>query len=190
MRFFKIFKSHPFLWMILGICIVSLLSVFPAKKSSIFFDIINGNAVSFELLSSDFSDQTPISVYDTDKASLVTMGMDEYLFGVVAAEMPASFDSEALKAQAVASRTFLVHRLSKKSGCSSHPGADICTSSAHCQAFCSVSDLREKWGELFNSYFDKIKTAIHETTREILEASVDKPHLVLEDASEILAAIK
>ena len=66
--------------------------------------------------------------------SLTKMPMEEYLVGVVAAEMPASFEMEALKAQAVAARTYTQYK-KDHSGCTAHAGADICCESSHCQAY-------------------------------------------------------
>jgi len=65
------------------------------------------------------------------------MDLEEYLLGVVAAEMPAYFEMEALKAQAVAARIYAYGRLIKEYGSSGgHPGgADICTNPGHCQAW-------------------------------------------------------
>ena len=61
------------------------------------------------------------------------MDMNQYLWGVVAAEMPASFEEEALKAQACAARTYTV--VCQNSGSGKHPGADICADSTCCQAY-------------------------------------------------------
>ena len=59
------------------------------------------------------------------------MDMNQYLWGVVAAEMPASFEEEALKAQAVAARTYALN----KGPTSNHPDADLCTDYNCCQAY-------------------------------------------------------
>ena len=59
------------------------------------------------------------------------MDLNQYLWGVVAAEMPASFEEEALKAQAVAARTYSLH---KAGNAANHPEADLCTNYACCQA--------------------------------------------------------
>ena len=53
---------------------------------------------------------------------ITQMDLNQYLWGVVAAEMPASFHEEALKAQAVAARTYALHR----SKTNNHPDADLC----------------------------------------------------------------
>lgn len=62
------------------------------------------------------------------------MPLSEYLIGVVSAEMPESFPIEALKAQAIAARTFALKNSRK------HPDADICASSACCQGWSNVAN--------------------------------------------------
>ena len=88
-----------------------------------------------------------LSVYHIDTKELVDMSLEEYLVGVVGAEMPASFAMEALKAQAVCARTYAVNsmRAYGGGGCTKHPGADVCTDSTHCQAWLSAEQLAEKW---------------------------------------------
>ena len=78
-----------------------------------------------------------VTVYDCNLDSLVKLDLEEYVIGVVAAEMPADFHPEALKAQALAARTYTLVRMKEfgGKGCSIHEGADICTDSTHCQAY-------------------------------------------------------
>ena len=75
-----------------------------------------------------------ISLYDRASGKTEELPLEEYLIGVVGAEMPASFPLEALKAQAVAARTYAVRHMTAfgGSGCS---GADICTDSGCCQSY-------------------------------------------------------
>ena len=73
-----------------------------------------------------------------DDGSIVKMDLEDYIYGVLAAEMPASFEPEALKAQAVAARTFAL-RKQMTGGCSRNPGADVCTDSGHCTSLRSGS---------------------------------------------------
>ncbi len=90
------------------------------------------------------------------------LALNEYLYGVVAAEMPASFEVEALKAQAVAARTEAVKKMSFEN--EAHKGADVCDNAGHCQAYYSDSDLKDKYGEdWYNNHYDKIKNAVLET---------------------------
>lgn len=83
------------------------------------------------------SDRQSLSVYLTQESCVRVMSLDDYLCRAVAAEMPASFHSEALKAQAIAARSYVCFRLTENggSGCASHPEADVCTSAACCQAY-------------------------------------------------------
>lgn len=91
------------------------------------------------------------------------MSLEEYLVGVVAAEMPASFEAEALKAQAVAARTYAMYRI----GSNAHDGA-ICADYGCCQAWLSAEQLQEKWGAAYDDYADKIRSAVSETKGQCL----------------------
>ena len=71
--------------------------------------------------------------------------MADYLWSVVAAEMPASFEEEALRAQAVCARTYSLWKLRAKSH--QAEGADICADSTCCQAYISPQDAAQRWGE-------------------------------------------
>lgn len=94
----------------------------------------------------------------------VKMTVRQYLVGVVAAEMPVSFEPEALKAQAVAARSYLQRFLAEPK----HENADICASSQCCQAYLSESKLKEKWGKSFGAYIEKIRSAVSATDGEYL----------------------
>lgn len=87
--------------------------------------------------------------------------LDEYLWGVVAAEMPASFEPEALKAQAVAARTYTEAKMGH--AVESHPDADVCTDITCCQAYISRKDAEQNWGDRAEEYGAKISAAVSET---------------------------
>lgn len=93
---------------------------------------------------------------------VVNMTMERYLIGVVAAEMNASFEHEALKAQAVAARTNAMHNMqvAKKER---HPDADVCTDPGCCTAFSRDELLRERWNTEYVRYVTGIITAVTET---------------------------
>ncbi len=78
-----------------------------------------------------------VQVYLVEQGEIVEMDLEVYTAGVVAAEMPASFHTEALKAQAVAARTYALQKMLSLGGrgCASRPGADLCTASTCCQAW-------------------------------------------------------
>ncbi|AEM77682.1 stage II sporulation protein D [Thermoanaerobacter wiegelii] len=111
-----------------------------------------------------------VNVFITNQNKIQKMDLEEYVKGVVAAEMPAEFEMEALKAQAVAARTYVLSKeiaLGGK-GCDLHPGADVCTDSEHCQAWQSEGELKEKWGENFDKYYAKISQAVEDTKGLVL----------------------
>ena len=92
------------------------------------------------------------------------MDMNQYLWGVVAAEMPASFEEEALKAQAVAARTYALN----KGPTSNHPDADLCTDYNCCQAWIARADAQSNWGDRAVTYTNKITAAVAETGNQVI----------------------
>ena len=86
-----------------------------------------------------------------DKESLK---IEEYLIGVVACEMPASFHEEALKAQAVSARTYLYNELSKDLN-------KQLTDDDQC--FNTVDEMKNKWKDEYEKYYEKISNAVKNT---------------------------
>jgi stage II sporulation protein D len=98
--------------------------------------------------------------------ALEHIALEEYIKGVVAAEMPALFHLEALKAQAVLARTYVVRRMRIFGGPGDpdHPTADISDDPARGQAWLDQNALKERWGLLhFAGYWSKISRAVEET---------------------------
>ncbi|WP_313526863.1 stage II sporulation protein D [Anaerotignum sp.] len=86
--------------------------------------------------------------------------LEEYIVGVVSAEMPASFPEEALKAQAVAARTYQVRKMQEV-------GTDAVLYDVG-QAYCSVEDQKKKWGDTYVENANKIRKAVKATEGEIM----------------------
>ncbi len=96
------------------------------------------------------------------------MELEEYIVGVVAAEMPYTFNSEALKAQAVAARSYCIYKSERDSG-HGEDGADVCTSYSHCAAYISEEGLIEKYGEdNAKKIMNKVRAAVEATKGEII----------------------
>lgn len=117
-------------------------------------------------------DGKPVKILITEKNKLCELSFEEYVKGVVYAEMPAEFEIEALKAQAVAARTYAYGRIIKKykSKDSSHPDADICSDSTHCQAWKNFDDaFNSKGKNEVKKLKEKISRAVELTKGEILE---------------------
>ena len=94
----------------------------------------------------------------------VKLSVSDYLHGVLAAEMPVSFEPEALRAQAVAARSYLERGI--KTG--RHENADICDSPDCCQAYLSDDELRKSWGKNYDAYIALIDAAVSDTDGEYL----------------------
>ena len=99
-----------------------------------------------------------------DSGSVRELQEEEYLTEVLLCEMPADFEPEALKAQAVAARTFL----HKKEQDGKHQDADVCSDSACCQAWTSREALKKKLGAAFEADYRKAQEAVLATRDEVL----------------------
>ena len=102
---------------------------------------------------------TALTVLSDGKTRETTMA--DYLVGVVAAEMPASFEPEALKAQAVAARTYILDRAAHP--VEAHRGAAVCGDPGCCCAYWSEAEMREQWGADFRKNLRRIRRAVRET---------------------------
>jgi len=98
-----------------------------------------------------------------DDGTVVLMELDTYLVGVVLAEMPASFEPEALKAQAVVARTYALKRYEEGLR---HPQGAVCIDHTCCQAYISVADYLD--GRGYQQDVDKITHAVTETSGQVL----------------------
>ena len=115
----------------------------------------------------DWTETTTIKVYDHRADKLVDMDLEEYIVGVVAAEMPAYYDFEALKAQAVASRTYTLYSMAH-GGCHTNPDADVCTNSKCCQAFSTHERMQNTWKSDYADNYNRIAEAVMGTAGEVL----------------------
>lgn len=107
-----------------------------------------------------------VKVYIKQNDSVQSMDVSTYLTGVTAAEMPSDFEIEALKAQAVAARTYLVSHINAQVS-DEHKGAQICTDSTHCQAWVSEDNFKSV-RENANEKWNKIRNAVSSTEHEII----------------------
>ena len=118
-----------------------------------------------------FMNNEVVSVYIKDENRICDMNIEQYIKEVTAAEMPADFHQEALKAQAVAARTYLANRVRVYKNSKipdEHNGAMICTDSAHCKAWTSEEVKKQQWGKDANKNWKKISDAVDETKNIII----------------------
>lgn len=112
-----------------------------------------------------------ILLYNHIEKENIDIPLEKYIVGVVAAEMPATFDIEALKAQAIAARTLAVRKMRGYGGrgCSKYnEKADICTFYGHCQAWISDEEQKKNWGDNYTENKSKIVKAVEDTRGLIL----------------------
>lgn len=108
-----------------------------------------------------------IKLLHPETSQIEELNIDEYLYGVVASEMPASFEIEALKAQAVVARTYTIYQIINNSG--KHENADMCDDFNCCQAWISKQERMEKWEiEEAENYWNKIVEAVDSTKGKIV----------------------
>ena len=120
--------------------------------------------------------------------------MAEWLPGVVAGEMPAGFEPEALKAQAVAARTYILHLMPSHK--SAHPEAAVCDDPGCCKAHLTDAQLRENWGESYEANSARVLQAVLDTDGQYLSYEGEAIEAVFhsssagmtEDAAEVWSA--
>ncbi len=128
----------------------------------------------FDVLSIDIEtieNEPSILIYDHINKKKMEIPLEQYVVGVVAAEMPASFHIEALKAQAVAARTLAIRKMRAYGGrgCSKYDtDVDMCTFYGHCQAWISDEEQKENWGADYIANRSKIVQAVEDTRGLIL----------------------
>ena len=104
------------------------------------------------------SSVSEIIVYRSN-GSVINLNMTDYLIGVVSSEMPASFNLEALKAQSVLARTYALK--AKQTG-------KKLTDTVSTQSYIDIDQMKNKWENSFNTYYNKIKNAVENTNGEYL----------------------
>lgn len=90
-----------------------------------------------------------------------TLSMAEYLPGVVAGEMPASFEPDALRAQAAAARSYALARASAPPA--AHPQCALCDDPGCCEVYLTVEERRERWGGQYDLWETRIEEAVRDT---------------------------
>ena len=106
-----------------------------------------------------------LTIQDGDTTEQMTL--ERYLTGVVRGEMPASFEMEALRAQAAAERSYVYYQLAAGRK-DAHPDADFCTDHTCCSAYLSETAAREKWGGDFAPWNTRVEQAVSDTDGQVV----------------------
>ena len=121
-------------------------------------NIEHTNADNTSVNNTTNSSVSEITIYRSN-GSVINLNMTDYLIGVVSSEMPASFNFEALKAQSVLARTYALK--AKQTG-------KKLTDTVSTQSYIDIDQMKNKWGNSFNTYYNKIKNAVENTNGEYL----------------------
>jgi len=130
---------------------ILIMIMIPVALGSVYAGSMSG-----EVTEEDFI----VTVYRSQTSEYEEIELERYLIGVVAAEMPALFDMEALRAQAIAARTYVVRILENR---------DYILDTVMHQAFLDEDQLRERWGDSFDRHFEVIEEAVTSTRGIVLE---------------------
>lgn len=106
-----------------------------------------------------------IKVYMSKEERVEEINFEDYIKGVVASEMPVSFEFEALKAQAIAARNFALNKI--KYNCTNGKGANVCDTT-HCQVYKSHDIKVKEWGKNGEDNWNKICKAVDETNGQVM----------------------
>lgn len=138
-------------------------------------EIINKNIVQEENITRyDYGKYNVVKLLHKESGEVEEISIDEYLYGVLASEIPVSFDIEALKAQAIVARTYTIYKITEENK-HENVNANICDDSNCCQAWISKEERFNKWNaEEQESNWNKILEAVDSTKGEIITYE-DKP---------------
>ena len=109
-----------------------------------------------------------VTVFREEKNEYIDLPLETYLIGVVSGEMPALYELEALKAQAVAARTYTMQLLNSQ---------DAIYDTVKHQVYLDNEQLKEKWKDKFDIYYEKVSQAVMETAGQVItyEEELIKP---------------
>lgn len=134
--------------LLLIVVVLSVIAISGSKKETTYFN----NAKKEEV-----KEEIKLALKDTSTGEIKNIELEDYIVGVVAGEMPASFNEEALKAQAIASRTYAMYKMKNSNGT-----YDLVTDKTN-QVYITEEKMKSLWQENFDYYFEKIKKAVYDT---------------------------
>lgn len=136
-------------YLIIIIVVLSIIAIVssPAKKKTAYFN----------------DEEIDVTIKDADSSEETTLNLEEYIVGVVAGEMPASFAEEALKAQAIAARSYALSKIN-----SATTSYDLVTDITN-QVYITPEQMQEKWGGDYEYYYNRVKKAVEDTKNLVME---------------------
>ena len=132
-------KNRNLVIAVIILTIIAILSSFD-KKETVFLN-----------------EEKKVTIKNNETTEEKELELEEYIIGVVAGEMPASFEVEALKAQAIAARSYAMNKVN-----SSKETYDLVTDVSN-QVYITQDEMKKKWQSEYDYYYKKIKDAVLET---------------------------
>lgn len=127
------------------VLILSIKAISSSKKETAYFN------------NEEKKDPIKVAIKVSKTGEIKTIDLEEYITGVVAGEMPASFNEEALKAQAIASRTYAIYKMKENKN-----SYDLTTDVSN-QVYITKEDMQALWKDKYEYYYNKIKKATKDT---------------------------
>lgn len=130
-------------YLIVVIIILSIVAIIssPKKSETAYFN----------------DEEIEVTIKDSTSNEETKLNLEEYIIGVVAGEMPASFEVDALKAQAIAARSYALSKINTAT-----TSYDLLTNVTN-QVYITTTDMQKKWGSDYEYYYNRIKDAVLET---------------------------
>ena len=129
-----------------------------------FIHIDRNKDITIKEISLNYKSSVIVRVHRERDNTISNVTLEEYVVSVVASEMPASFEIEALKAQAVASRTYALRKIIDNKD----KDYDV-VDTVMDQVYTDDDELRNKWGDSYIKYINKIRSAVNDTSMEYLD---------------------
>lgn len=157
--------------LVIATVILFIINIFINKKKDEENKVLEKKEEFEEKIKIDFKANETIRVRLCKTGDVVAMDINDYLRGVVPAEMPPYYDIEAIKAQAVVARTYTYKRIEAHA---EGEDADICDNYAHCQAFYNKDQIIAIWKnkgydeDTIENYWNNVNEAVVSTQDEVI----------------------
>ena len=133
------------------------------KEENYFYEKNKNDKIEIEEEKDEIEEKNiEIKVLQTKSNKIIKLNIEEYVKGVIAGEMPLTFNEEALKAQAVAARTYALRRINENNK------YDVVDTVMN-QVYLSDESLKEKLGSNYEFYLEKIENVVKETKGEYVD---------------------
>lgn len=151
------------------ILMIPTLLVIPFSNQEASYALEEGPKSTPKSLSVTTEPTVEVAVYRANLGNTVDVPLEEYVVGVLASEMPATFELEALKAQALAARTYVIRQMlsDQKLGVPEGSNADVTDTTSH-QVYKSIEELKSEMKADYEWKIEKLTQAVNETKGQIL----------------------